>query len=430
LRNFADGDAQDHFLVMEDNNGDDMFVFDSGGVAKFTTRLEIPQIGIAADNDILTFTANTITANVTTLTLDDASDIGIDSDTDLIELAANTVVLNATTLTLDAASDIGIDGDTDLIELAANIIVLNATTLTLDDASDIGIDSDTNLIEMAPGALTVNGTLRSTGIMAVATSVAANILLNASLVTTDPATYQIGANFVRTLSLTAPNANDIYGGLFGVSASANAHNYTGTLRGGHFEVLNSNTATVTNLVGGSFLAYNVGAGTITNSYAGKFRTQNLNAGGLISNSYGAYYSLDINGGTLTNTYGYYVGDVTLGTQTNTPYSFYASDANARNYFAGATGHGTGTAFPDTDTTPSVSDGHFFMCSAQTAPIAITMLDDGFAGQTVTITAVDGDTDMTDGGNLKLAGNWTGDADDTITLWFNGTNWYEISRSAN
>lgn len=35
LRHTADGDAQDHFLVAEDNNGDDMFKVDSGGVGTF-----------------------------------------------------------------------------------------------------------------------------------------------------------------------------------------------------------------------------------------------------------------------------------------------------------------------------------------------------------------------------------------------------------
>ncbi|MES3005009.1 MAG: hypothetical protein V4690_02775 [Patescibacteria group bacterium] len=44
-------------------------------------------------------------------------------------------------------------------------------------------------------------------------------------------------------------------------------------------------------------------------------------------------------GNITNTYGAYIGDITTGTQTN-KYSFYASDANAYNYFAGNVGIGT------------------------------------------------------------------------------------------
>jgi hypothetical protein len=43
------------------------------------------------------------------------------------------------------------------------------------------------------------------------------------------------------------------------------------------------------------------------------------------------------GGTITNTYGVYIDDITSGTQTNTPFSFYAADAGALNYFAGKTG---------------------------------------------------------------------------------------------
>ena len=38
--------------------------------------------------------------------------------------------------------------------------------------------------------------------------------------------------------------------------------------------------------------------------------------------------------------------------------------------------------------------------------------------------------FTDGSNLKLAGNYVTTADDTITLYYDGTNWNEICRSAN
>lgn len=52
-----------------------------------------------------------------------------------------------------------------------------------------------------------------------------------------------------------------------------------------------------------------------------------------------------NDGTIIDTYGVYVGDITTGTQTNTPYSFYASDPNTLNYFAGNVG--IGDVSPDT-----------------------------------------------------------------------------------
>lgn len=38
--------------------------------------------------------------------------------------------------------------------------------------------------------------------------------------------------------------------------------------------------------------------------------------------------------------------------------------------------------------------------------------------------------FTDGGNLKLAGNFVTSADDTITLVYDGTSWFEICRSTN
>ena len=38
--------------------------------------------------------------------------------------------------------------------------------------------------------------------------------------------------------------------------------------------------------------------------------------------------------------------------------------------------------------------------------------------------------FTDGNNLKLAGNFVTTADDTITLAYDGTNWYEVCRSVN
>ncbi|MBL7556086.1 MAG: hypothetical protein JNM24_09710 [Bdellovibrionaceae bacterium] len=63
---------------------------------------------------------------------------------------------------------------------------------------------------------------------------------------------------------------------------------------------------------------NSGVGTITNAYGGNFTIWNTG------------------GGTITNAYGVYVGAVP-GTNR---WSFYASDSNANNYFAGNVGIGT------------------------------------------------------------------------------------------
>lgn len=43
---------------------------------------------------------------------------------------------------------------------------------------------------------------------------------------------------------------------------------------------------------------------------------------------------------------------------------------------------------------------------------------------------DGILTFTDGNNLKLAGNFVTSADDTISLVFDGTNFYETGRSVN
>ena len=54
---------------------------------------------------------------------------------------------------------------------------------------------------------------------------------------------------------------------------------------------------------------------------------------------------------------------------------------------------------------------------------------GHEGEEVTLVFQDVLT-FTDGSNLRLAGNFVTTADDTITLWCDGTNWYEKGRSAN
>lgn len=54
---------------------------------------------------------------------------------------------------------------------------------------------------------------------------------------------------------------------------------------------------------------------------------------------------------------------------------------------------------------------------------------GWKNRTVVLIST-GTCTVKDGGNLKIAGNWTPKADDTLVLVCDGTNWYETSRSAN
>lgn len=60
----------------------------------------------------------------------------------------------------------------------------------------------------------------------------------------------------------------------------------------------------------------------------------------------------------------------------------------------------------------------------------SVLTTGIPAGTVVTLIFDGILTFTDGNNLKLAGNLVTTADDTITLAFDGTNFYEVSRSVN
>lgn len=73
-----------------------------------------------------------------------------------------------------------------------------------------------------------------------------------------------------------------------------------------------------------------------------------------------------------------------------------------------------------------SDGNYYVVSgtAQIDSIAAQT-----AGKFVVLQTAAACT-LVDGGNLKLAGNLNATADDIIALISDGTNWHEVSRSAN
>jgi len=86
-----------------------------------------------------------------------------------------------------------------------------------------------------------------------------------------------------------------------------------------------------------------------------------------------------------------------------------------------------------DTTPSVLGCRVLNLPSNSGATAITQLDDGVAGQVVTL-VVSGSSNIatiTDGGNFALSGNWTPGQTDTLTLTtLSGTSWLEVSRSNN
>ncbi len=86
-------------------------------------------------------------------------------------------------------------------------------------------------------------------------------------------------------------------------------------------------------------------------------------------------------------------------------------------------------FADGDTSPDISDGNHFKTASSLAT-TITNFDGGAPGQEITIVFGDANTTVSDSGNIKLSGAFTSTADDTLKLLYDGTYWYEISRSVN
>lgn len=80
-------------------------------------------------------------------------------------------------------------------------------------------------------------------------------------------------------------------------------------------------------------------------------------------------------------------------------------------------------------TPSVV-GFNIWTVANTNPTTITNFTGGVTGQTITLLFTEANTTLTDGANLYLSGAFTSTINDTMTLFYNGTTWFEMSRSVN
>lgn len=89
------------------------------------------------------------------------------------------------------------------------------------------------------------------------------------------------------------------------------------------------------------------------------------------------------------------------------------------------------AFADADTTPSVARKRVWQ-EANTGATSITAFVDGQVGQEIVILFTTANTTIVDGANLHLSGgaNFVSTADDVLVLIFDGTSWYEVSRSVN
>lgn len=101
-----------------------------------------------------------------------------------------------------------------------------------------------------------------------------------------------------------------------------------------------------------------------------------------------------------------------------------SDTGTRTRFDTGGGEGASIASATTIDIPPV--GVVFHITGTTA---ITTMSGAGAPRMITL-IFDGALTFTDGSNLKIAGNFSTSADDTITGWWDGTNFYEVARSAN
>lgn len=86
----------------------------------------------------------------------------------------------------------------------------------------------------------------------------------------------------------------------------------------------------------------------------------------------------------------------------------------------------GAAVASATTVTLGADGNVFHITGTTTITGITAL----SAPALVVLIFDGVLTLTDGSNLKLAGNFVTTADDTITLWCDGTNYYELCRSVN
>jgi len=82
------------------------------------------------------------------------------------------------------------------------------------------------------------------------------------------------------------------------------------------------------------------------------------------------------------------------------------------------------------TTTALTAGNLFHITGTTTITTLNTCDAANNGREVVL-IFDDILTLTDGGNLKIAGNFATTADDTINLWCDGTNWYESgARSVN
>lgn len=169
--------------------------------------------------------------------------------------------------------------------------------------------------------------------------------VNASLYISSGDAY-IADNIIQSKS----NFNTSSGNEIGITQTLSRNSGSSGTTGEHIGIQSTVTAndgsgTVAGLVGYDVIVSNGNAHTETVQSAIEIQNKTTNASSIVTDGYGLRVNNLSNTGTFTRYYANYVGDITAGTQTNTPFSFYASDTGAFNFFGGNTGFGSGNTAP-------------------------------------------------------------------------------------
>lgn len=298
-----------------------------------------------------------------------------------------------------------------------------------------------------------------------------NFVNNRGNLTATPRVYGIQSDI--NLEGPATEAIGIYSSVYRGSAVANP-----IFTGGKFEAANGylDADSVTGVEG---FVRTVSTGATVTLARGGWSHVTTTAGHTLTSARGYDVSSWVNGGSIGTTYGYYLDNShNVGTVAN--WAFY-SLSTAPSQFSGQVNvsgrvqiSGSGNYFAVGDTSFGdifgtgagviqfpASQGLFlrdnggnrgFMVGGSSVASAASIQPTGtmfHVTGTTNITSVigtiggfniingteitiifDGVLTFTDGSNLKLNGNFVTTADDSITLKFDGTNWYEISRSTN
>ena len=144
----------------------------------------------------------------------------------------------------------------------------------------------------------------------------------------------------------------------------------------------------------------------------------------VSGNYGSFIQFSSGGSLQWNS----AGDLTSGSSDT---GLARSAAGVVKVTGGSTGirgfMGGGAAVASAAAMP-VPTGRVFHVTGTTNITSITSTN--FQSGAVITLIFDDVLTFTDGNNLKLAGDFVTTADDTITLAYDGTNWYEVARSIN